>query len=109
MEVMGAKGAVMIDDSHKYALLATSHGVPSPYVPGAKSEVVFLESMMAGDWLLGDFWGPMRDETRLFLEHVTRGRAVPLTTPEEARATLEVTLAIERSAKENRPVDLPLA
>ncbi|OGL63408.1 MAG: hypothetical protein A3I72_10280 [Candidatus Tectomicrobia bacterium RIFCSPLOWO2_02_FULL_70_19] len=109
MEVMGAKGAVMIDDSHKYALLATSHGVPSPYVPGAKSEVVFLESMMAGDWLLGDFWGPMRDETRLFLERVTAGRAVPLATPAEARATLEVTLAIERSAKENRPIDLPLA
>ena len=109
MEVMGSEGAIAIDDSHKYSILATRRGVPSPYVPGAKSEVVFLESMMAGDWALGEFWGPMRDETRLFLERVTAGRAVPLTTPEEARATLEVTLAIERSAKEGRPLDLPLA
>ncbi|MEK6712519.1 MAG: Gfo/Idh/MocA family oxidoreductase, partial [Nitrospinota bacterium] len=109
LEVLGTEGAIVIDDSHRSGVLATSKGVPSPYVPGSTSDVVFLESMMAGDWLLGDFWGPMRDETRLFLEHVTRGRAVPLTTPEEARTTLEVTLAIERSAKENRPVDLPLA
>ncbi|MBI3127438.1 MAG: Gfo/Idh/MocA family oxidoreductase [Candidatus Tectomicrobia bacterium] len=108
LEVLGSEGAIAIDDSHRSGILATSKGVPSPYVPGGSSNVVFLESMMAGDWLVGDFWGPMRDETRLFLEHVTRGRAVPLTTPEEARATLEVTLAIERSAKENRPIELPL-
>jgi predicted dehydrogenase len=108
VELIGTKGALMIDDSHKDSILATQHAVPSPYAPDASSEVVFLESMMAGDWLLGDFWGPMRDETRLFLEHVTTGREIPLTTPEEARVTLEVTLAIELSTKENRPVDLPL-
>ena len=64
--------------------------------------------MMAGDWLVGDFWGPMRDETRLFLERVTMGRSVSLALPEHARTVLEVTLAIEHSAKENRPIDFPL-
>ena len=50
----------------------------------------------------------MRDETRLFLERVTMGRSVSLALPEHARTVLEVTLAIERSAKENRPIDFPL-
>ena len=105
---MGTEGAIAIDDSHKNAVMATNKGVPSPYVDGMTSDVVFLESMMAGDWLVGDFWGPMRDETRLFLERVTMGRSVSLALPHHARTVLEVTLAIEHSAKENRPVDFPL-
>lgn len=108
LEIMGTEGAIAIDDSHKDSILATTSAVPSPYVPDASSEVVFLESMQAGDWLLGDFWGPMRDETRLFLEHATTGVEIPLATPESARTTLEVTLAIEQSAKQNRPIELPL-
>ena len=108
LEVMGTEGAIAIDDSHKNAVMATNKGVPSPYVEGMTSDVVFLESMMAGDWLVGDFWGPMRDETRLFLERVTMGRSVSLALPHHARTVLEVTLAIEHSAKENRPIDFPL-
>ncbi len=108
MDIMGTDGAIVIDDSHKGVILATKKGVPSPYAPDATSDVVFLESMMAGDWSLGEFWGPMRDETRLFLEHAATGRTIPNTRPEEARQTLDVTLAIERSAAENRPIDLPL-
>lgn len=107
MELIGTTGTLMIDDSHKDSILATTSAVPSPYAPGVESDVVFLESMMAGDWLLGAFWGPMRDETRLFLEHVTTGREIPLTTAGDARTTLEVTLAIAQSARENRPIDLP--
>ncbi len=108
MDIMGSDGAITIDDSHKGVILATKKGVPSPYAPDASSNVVFLESMMAGDWSLGEFWGPMRDETRLFLEHAATGRAIPNTKPDEARTTLEVTLAIEKSAATNQPVDLPL-
>ncbi len=109
MEVMGDKGAIFIDDSHKSSILATSKGVPSPYVPDFKTNVVFLESMMAGDFLVGDFWGPMRDETRYWLDHVVAGKSIPLTNPEHARTTLEVTLAIEKSAKESQPIVFPLS
>jgi predicted dehydrogenase len=83
-------------------------GVPSPYAPIVSSDVVFFESMPAGDWLLGEFWGPMREEIRAFLEHVTTGRDTPLTTASAARTTLEVTLAIEKSAQTGQPIDLPL-
>ena len=109
MEVMGEKGAISIDDSHNDVMLASTVQSPSPYVRDHGVSVVFLETMMAGDWALGEFWGPMRDETRLFLEHVTTGRPVPLTTPEEARTTLEITLGIEKSAIESKPVSFPMA
>lgn len=109
MEVMGEKGTIAIDDSHNDVIMASTVESPSPYVRDHGTSVLFLETMMAGDWALGEFWGPMRDETRLFLEHVTTGRPVPLTTPEEARTTLEITLGIEKSAAESAPVSFPLA
>ncbi len=108
VDIMGTDGAIVIDDSHKQAVMATSHDLAHPYAKDRRDNVVFLESMMAGDWLLGDFWGPMRDETRAFLEHVTLGRTTQNTLPQDARSTLEVTIAIEMSAAQNRPIDLPL-
>ena len=108
MEIMGQDGAIIIDDSHKDVIMASKVPTPSVYAPGASSHVVYLETMMAGDWALGEFWGPMRDETRVFLEHVSTGKEVTLATAEEARTTLEITLAIEKSAAENRPLNFPL-
>ena len=110
MEILGTTGAIAIDDSHRETIMATMSGdaVPSPYAPNVSSDVVFFESMPAGDWLLGEFWGPMREEVRAFLEHVTTGRDTPLTMPSAARTTLEVTLAIEKSAQTGQPIDLPL-
>ena len=108
IDVMGSEGALIIDDSHRDTVLATTKPMPSPYAPGVEHDVLFLESMMAGDFLLGEFWGPMRDETRSWLEHVTTGRDVPITPPDHARTVLEVTLAIEQSVRQGRPIDLPL-
>ena len=58
---------------------------------------------------LGDFWGPVANETRAWLDHLAVGKPCALATAREARATLEVTLAIEHSAASGRPVNLPLA
>ena len=64
---------------------------------------------MPGDWAMGDFYGPMRDETRLFLERVTTGREIPLCGGESGRAVLELAMAMEKSAKEGGSlVELPL-
>ena len=72
-------------------------------------EVAFLGSQMPGDWALGDFYGPMREETRLFLERVTTGREIPLCDADTGRAVLELTLAMEKSAKAGGVViELPL-
>ena len=63
---------------------------------------------MPGDWAVGDFVGPMRDETRLFLERVTTGKEVPLCDAETARSVLELTLAMEESVRRGGEViELP--
>ena len=108
IDLMGTDGALVIDDSHRDGILATENSIPAPYVAGVEHDVIFLESMMAGDMLLDQFWGPMRDETRSWLEHITTGRDTPIATAEHACTVLEVTLAIEQSAREGRPIDFPL-
>jgi predicted dehydrogenase len=62
---------------------------------------------MPGEYVAELYQGPMRDETFHFIECVAYGRQV-LVTPEEARRVMEVTLAADLSAGQQRPIDLPL-
>jgi hypothetical protein len=70
--------------------------------------MAFLGSNTAGDWAVGDFWGPLGNETRSWLDHLVTGQPTVHATPEEARLTLEVTTAIERAVATGRAVSLPL-
>ena len=54
----------------------------------------------------GGRWG---DERRSWLDHLATGKPCPHTTAEQARQTLEITMAIERSARDGKAVRLPLA
>jgi predicted dehydrogenase len=108
-EVLGTEGVLILDDDHTDQLLYTSKGVPHVYLPDRSANMVFLQSGTPGDWALGEFWGPVASETRAWLDHLSVGKPCVLATPREARATLEVTLAIEHSAASGRPVVLPLA
>ena len=83
-------------------------GVPHVYLPDHNVNMVFLQSGTPGDWALGEFWGPIANETRAWLDHLATGRACTLATPQDARATLEATLAIEHSMRIGAPVTLPL-
>jgi hypothetical protein len=69
---------------------------------------VFLQSGTPGDWALGEFWGPIANETRAWLDYLAMGKPCVLATPHEARATLEATLAIEQSMASGSAVRLPL-
>jgi predicted dehydrogenase len=108
VELLGTEGTMLIDDDHMEHLLYTEKGIPHPYVPGHRLELAFLGSNTAGDWALGDFWGPLANETRAWLDHLATGAPCAHTTPEQARLNLEVTLAIERSARTGEAVRLPL-
>ncbi len=109
MEIFGSEGAIAVDDAHKDVMMVTNEAIPSPYAPDSSVEVAFLGSQMPGDWALGDFYGPMREETRLFLERVTTGREIPLCDGETGRRVLELTLAMEKSARAGGTlIDLPL-
>ncbi|HBK80487.1 MAG TPA: hypothetical protein DDZ83_12605 [Nitrospinae bacterium] len=109
MEIFGSDGSIAVDDTHKDVMMVTNEALPSPYATDSSVEVAFLGSQMPGDWALGDFYGPMREETRLFLERVTTGREIPLCDADTGRAVLELTLAMEKSAKAGGVViELPL-
>jgi predicted dehydrogenase len=57
---------------------------------------------------MGDFWGPLGNEMRAWLDHLVTGAPTVQCTPEQARVNLETTIAIERAAATGRSVRLPL-
>jgi predicted dehydrogenase len=108
VELLGSAGTMMIDDDHMDHLLYTETGIPHPYVPDHPLELAFLGSNTAGDWALGNFWGPLGNETRAWLDHLATGSPSAHTTPEQARVNLETTLAIERAVATGKAIRLPL-
>jgi predicted dehydrogenase len=108
VELLGTEGTMMIDDDHLDHLLYSDRGIPHAYVPDHQVNMAFLGSNTAGDWALGDFWGPLGNETRAWLDHLVAGNPTAHTTPEQARVNLETTIAIERAVATGKPVRLPL-
>jgi len=108
VELLGTEGTMIIDDDHLDHILFSDKGVPHAYVPDHQVNMAFLGSNTAGDWAVGDFWGPLANETRAWLDHLVTGNPTAHTTPEQAMINLETTIAIERSARSGQPVRLPL-
>jgi predicted dehydrogenase len=108
VELLGTEGTMIIDDDHLDHILFSDRGVPHAYVPDHQVNLAFLGSNTAGDWAVGDFWGPLANETRAWLDHLVTGHPTAHTTPEQAMINLETTIAIERSARTGEPVRLPL-
>jgi predicted dehydrogenase len=108
LELLGIGGVMILDDDHTDQLMYTESGVPHVYLPDHVVNMVFLQSGTPGDWALGEFWGPIANETRAWLDHLATGRPCVLATPQDARDTLEATLAIEHSMRTGMPVTLPL-
>lgn len=108
VEILGTEGIVLIDDDSRDQIVYTDHGIPHTYVPGHSLNFAFMGSTAYGDWIQGEFWGPMADETRSWLDHLATGRPCSVATAEEGRRTLEVTFAVEQAARTNQVVTLPL-
>jgi predicted dehydrogenase len=106
-EVLGTEGVILLDMDNKDSVLFTDQGVPHAYVPGHAARMLFMQSNSSGDWAMGDYWGPIANETRSWLDHLVTGRACPHPTAPEARLTLEATLAIEHAARTGEVVKLP--
>ena len=108
VELLGSEGTMIIDDDHLDHLLFSEKGIPHAYVPDHHVNIAFLGSNTAGDWAVGDFWGPLGNETRAWLDHLATGSPTVHTTPEQARINLETTIAIERAVATGKSVRLPL-
>jgi predicted dehydrogenase len=108
VELLGEDGTMIIDDDHMDHLLYSDKGIPHAYVPDHAVNMAFLGSNTAGDWAVGDFWGPLGNETRAWLDFLATGRASVHATPEQAFVNLKTTIAIERAVATGQPVRLEL-
>ncbi len=108
VELLGSEGSMIIDDDHLDHLLYTEKGVPHGYMPDHQVNMAFLGANTPGEWAVGNFWGPLGNETRAWLDHLSTGSASLHTTPEQARVNLETTIAIERAAATGKAIRLPL-
>jgi predicted dehydrogenase len=107
VELLGTDGTMIIDDDHMEHLIFSEKGIPHPYVPGHSLNLAFLGSNTAGDWAMGDFWGPLGNETRSWLDFLSTGRGGNVhATPEQAMLNLKTTYAIERAVATGQAVRL---
>jgi myo-inositol 2-dehydrogenase/D-chiro-inositol 1-dehydrogenase len=106
VELLGRDGTMIVDDDHLDHLIYSDRGVPHAYVPDHAVNMAFLGSNTAGDWALGEFWGPLANESRAWLDRLATGRPAAHATAHEARLTLRTTLAMEESALSGRIVTL---
>ena len=95
IEVVGSKGALTVDDTHRDVVLNTmDSGMVNPM------------STMPGEQVGHVFAGAMANETVHFLEAVALDRPV-LVTARQARQVMDVYMAADLSAERNEPITLP--
>ena len=61
---------------------------------------------MPGDFALGEFFGPMKEETDAFIKQILQQGGVGLATADHARNVLALTMAADNSCKNGTPVKL---
>jgi len=107
LEVFGTDGALMIDDDHRDQMLYSEKGYQNTYADAQNMKFAFLGSRTTGEWVGDTMFGRLANETRGWIDHLATGTACHLTTVEEARQVLAVTLAIEESLAtgESVPID----
>ena len=112
--VVGTRGVIDIEDTHRDAILASELAQGAGYQPagfaaGAARHVDFLGSYPPGDLHEGSLWGPMREETGTWINRLLTGAATPHATAAEAHRNLLLTLAMDLSARSGQAVPLPVA
>ena len=111
--IVGTKGVITIDDTHRDLVLASEKPQWSGYRPeGCKPEferhVEFLTSYPAGDICQGQFWGPMREETNTWFTRIHCGIDTPHATAWDGHRNLVLTMAMGLSAERGVPIKFPL-
>jgi myo-inositol 2-dehydrogenase/D-chiro-inositol 1-dehydrogenase len=106
IDLQGTTGSLNIDDAHRDLVLAPGAPISCPYTPEYEVNVAFLGSAMPGDFALGEFFGPMKEETDAFVRRILGLGGVGLATGAHGRKILALTMAADRSAREGKPVAL---
>jgi myo-inositol 2-dehydrogenase/D-chiro-inositol 1-dehydrogenase len=110
--IVGTKGVIDIEDTHRDVVLATEIAqgagyAPEGFEPGAPRHVDFLTSYPPGDLHDGQLWGPMREETNTWFQRIHMRQRTPHATAADGHRNLMLTMAMDLSARRGRPVPLP--
>ena len=103
-EVFGTEGALLIDDDHRDQMLFTEKGYRNTYATSQHMKFAFLGSRTTGEWVGDAMFGRLANETRAWVDHLVTGSSCHLTTVQEARTVLAVTMAIEESLRTGEAV-----
>lgn len=104
--VVGTAGVLTIDDTHRDVVFATEAPHESARLKQERN-VSFLASYPPGDVAFDQLWGPMREETRSWLDRIHLGLPTPHATAREAHENLMLCLAMDHSARTGRAAPLP--
>src|SRR5215204_1966893 len=107
--IVGTKGVVDIEDTHRDVVLASEFNQGPAYRPEglnmeAERHVEFMTSFPLGDIYGGELWGPMREETNSWFSRICLGKHTPHATAAEGHRNLMLTMAMDLSAKRGREV-----
>jgi predicted dehydrogenase len=105
--IVGTTGVLTIDDTHRDLVLATEE----PHLdhrPNDFRKVSFLTSYPPGDMSLGQYRGPIREETNAWLTRIYSGMETQHATVADAHRNLLLTMAMDKSAATEKPVRLPV-
>jgi predicted dehydrogenase len=111
--VVGTKGVIDIEDTHRDVILASEFNQGPAYRPEgleieATRNVDFLTSFPPGDIYNGDLWGPIREETNSWFSRIYLGKDTPHATAKEGHRNLVLTMAMDLSAKTGKELELPI-
>ena len=110
--IVGTKGVIDIEDTHRDVVLATEMAqgagyAPEGFDPGAPRHVDFLTSYPPGDLHAMQLWGPMREETNSWYQRIYMKQDTPHATAADGHRNLMLTMAMDLSARRGMPVPLP--
>ena len=111
--IVGTKGVIDIEDTHRDVILATEMPQGPAYNPDGltidvERNVDFLTSFPPGDTYGGELWGPMREETNTWFQRIYNKKNTPHATAAEGHRNLMLTMAMDLSAKTGREIELPI-
>ena len=111
--IVGTKGVIDIEDTHRDVILATEMPQGPAYNPDGltidvERNVDFLTSFPPGDTHGGELWGPMREETNTWFQRIYNKKDTPHATAAEGHRNLILTMAMDLSAKMGREIELPI-
>ena len=111
--VVGTKGVIDIEDTHRDVILASEFQQGPGYKPEGLSfemqrNVDFLTSFPPGDVYEDELWGPLREETNTWFKRIYLEKNTPHATAEDGHRNLMLTMAMDLSAKRRKEIELPI-